>query len=178
MDLALVPAALQVALRGICCMRELSLWRQDILQCFGSGRAGETFSLGSAQWRSSTLGKEVFCMVWGLWERGLEFFFSENQRHCKDFRKTGHLAPNSQGAVMEWRWCSVAVHSLEIFPFHYADIRDWQELILMGAMCEIHSKLLLLFGCFRSANHMLCSSAQPWCGLSLAWLFCLALEVP
>lgn len=106
------------------------------------------------------------------------FLLSENQRHCKDFWKMGHLAPNSQGAVMEWRWCSVAVHSLEIFPFHYADIRDWQELILMGAMCEIHSKLLLLFGCFRSANHMLCSSAQPWCGLSLAWLFGLALEVP
>lgn len=106
------------------------------------------------------------------------FLLSENWRHCKDFQKTDHLAPASQGAVMEWRWCSVAVAQPEIFPFHYADIRDWQELILMGAMCEIHSKLLLLFGCFRSANHMLCSSAQPWCGLSLAWLFCLALEVP
>lgn len=69
------------------------------------------------------------------------------------------------------------MYSLEIFPFYYADISDWQELILMGALCEIHCESLLSFGCCDSANHMLCNSAQLCCGLSLAWLFCLALEV-
>ena len=79
---------------------------------------------------------------------------------------------------MERRGCSLAMYSLEIFPFYYADMRDWQELLLMGVLCEIHCELLLLFGCFNSANHMLCSTAQPCCGLSLAWLFRLAPEVP
>lgn len=96
------------------------------------------------------------------------FLLSENQSHCKDFWKMGHLAPNSQGAVMEWRWCSVAVRSLEIFPFHYADIRDWQELILMGAMCEIHSKCC----CFLAALGVLtiCCAAQRSPGAASRWL--------
>lgn len=89
-----------------------------------------------------------------------------------------HLAPASKGAVVERRGCSLAMYSLEMFPFCDADIRDWQELILMGVLCENHCELLSPLGCFKSANHMLRSLVQPCCGLSLAWLFHLASEVP
>lgn len=72
----------------------------------------------------------------------------------------------------------MALYNQEIFPFSYADIRGWQALIRTEDLCEIQRKLRLYVGCFRSVNHMPCSSAQPWCGCSLACPFCLALEVP
>lgn len=100
-------------------------------------------SLGRSEWKfvPGELHREVlyavredgYCTALGLWQRGLGFPFcfrgSETLERFSGDRC--HLAPASQGMQR----VLVGRVQLEIFLFFYADIRDWQELMVVGSLC-------------------------------------------
>lgn len=104
-----------------------------------------------------TLWGRMYCTALGLWQRELGFplCFRESENIFRGQVSLSSSFPRGSHGAQR---VLIGFVQLEMFLFFYTDTRDWQELMMMGALCRFTVSCC----CFLAALivQAMCSAAQ------------------